>query len=120
MVSNKWDSSYAVQVYTVHYVQCKPDIVALEVKKLVPQGFFAPFCFLCFGRMFSGVFFWHVDTPIYRDLIWQPAWNWVPGGAGGADKTHILTSLELQDKCNVVVKMQTGFDSIHRGGLRYE
>ena len=23
--------------------------------------------------MFSGVFFWHVDTPIYRDLIWQPS-----------------------------------------------
>ena len=32
------------------------------------------FCrFLPLDRMFSGVFFWHVDTPIYRDLIWQPS-----------------------------------------------
>ena len=124
MVSNKWDSSYAVQVqvqvYTVHYVQCKPDIVALEVKNWCRKVFLPHFAFCALVECFLVYSSDTLTLPFTE--IWfdnQPGIGF-QGGAGGADKTHILTSLELQDKCNVVVKMQTWFDSIHRGGLRYE
>ena len=41
-------------------------------------------------RMFSGVFFWHVDTPIYRDLIWQPSELGPHGGTRDPTTHHEL------------------------------
>ena len=51
------------------------------------------FCrFLPLDRMFSGVFFWHVDTPIYRDLIWQPS-ELGPHGEKRGGEGWVLLSL---------------------------
>ena len=52
MVSNKWDSSYAVQVYTIHYVECKPDNVGLEMKNWRCKVFLPHFAFCALVECF--------------------------------------------------------------------
>ena len=62
MVSNKWDSSYAVKVYTIHYSQCKPDNVGLEMKNWRCKVFLPHFAFLCFGALVECFLVYSSDT----------------------------------------------------------
>ena len=79
MVSNKWDSSYAVQVYTVHYVQCKPDIVALEVKNWCRKVFLPHFAFCALVECFL-VYSSDTLTLPFTEIWFDSRRNWVPMG----------------------------------------